>query len=107
MLRISQYENSRSITFRLAGELAGPWVIELERAWHAVVAGMQGKTILVDLTEVTFIDSAGKNLMTQMHTRGTEFLAVGCLNRFMVEEITRTREGSGDPPTVRFYAQIA
>jgi anti-anti-sigma regulatory factor len=95
MLRITTSSTSWSTTFKLEGELAGPWVKELEQCWQQALSTAQGQSLRVDLTSVTFIDAAGKALLHAMHQRGAEFIAVGCLTKFIIEEITR-REGQPD-----------
>ena len=87
MLKITTHTDARSTTFELEGRLAGPWVDELKGCWERA-AGSQGR-VLVDLTEVTFIDSDGKALLARMHREGAELKAAGCLTRCIVEEITR------------------
>jgi anti-anti-sigma regulatory factor len=93
MLKITMHTDGHSTTFELEGRLAGPWVEELKGCWERA-AGSQGR-VLVDLTEVTFIDSDGKALLTRMHREGAELKAAGCLTRCIVEAITR---GSYDEP---------
>jgi hypothetical protein len=43
----------------------------------------------VDLTEVTFIDAAGKACLAALHRQGAEFVAADCLTSAVVAEITR------------------
>ena len=89
MLRITTTSNPTETTFKLEGELAGPWVNELKECWRLKPPTPQEHRILVDLTSVAFIDSAGKALLHTMYLQGAEFVAVGCLTKFIVEEITR------------------
>jgi hypothetical protein len=51
------------VTVQLEGRLAGPWVRELEDCWHAIEAGRRSSILRFDLTGVTFIDAAGKELV--------------------------------------------
>lgn len=89
MLRITTLGTSHSTTYKLEGELRGPWVKELEECWRTKPHTPAGHRILVDLTSVAFIDSAGKALLHTMHVQGAELFAVDCLTKFIVEEITR------------------
>jgi hypothetical protein len=43
----------------------------------------------LDLTAVTFVDAAGKELLARLHAEGASFLAAGCLMKAMVAEISR------------------
>lgn len=96
MLKITIRPDARSTKFELEGRLAGPWVKELNRCWHTVVAAPHSK-LIVDLAAVTFVDAEGRALLTQMWQQGTQLHAVGCLNRCIVEEITKAgRTGSSN-----------
>lgn len=46
----------------------------------------------VDLSAVTFIDADGKALLGQMYNEGAEWVAPGCLNKCIVEEIMQSTE---------------
>ena len=71
----------------MEGRLIGPWVNELEQAWHCIKQSGEG-TLVVDLTGVTFIEENGKNLLARMWREGAELVATGCCNRPIVEQIT-------------------
>jgi anti-anti-sigma regulatory factor len=94
MLKISIYRDKTATALASEGKLAGPWVGELERCWLTVMAAESPPSIVVDLTEVSFIDAAGKELLSQMYRRGAKLVAVDCLTKSVVEEIERG-EASG------------
>ena len=88
MLRITTRDDPGTLTFRLEGRLAGPWVRELEQCWRGAQAS-QGEPILrVDLTEVTSLDAAGRACLAALHRQGAEFVAADCLMKAVVDEIT-------------------
>ena len=96
MLKITKHRDagSDSVSFKLEGRLAGPWVKELDTCWRQMTANPQGRTV-VDLTGVTFVDIDGKALLTRMWQQGAELYAAGCLTRCIVEEIMKgSRAGS-------------
>ena len=95
MLKITKPRDPASVSLMLEGRLAGPWVKELENCWLQMQANAQGRP-LVDLTGVTFVDAEGKALLTRMWQQGAQLHAVGCLNRCIVEEITKA--GLAKPP---------
>jgi ABC-type transporter Mla MlaB component len=90
MLRITVHDNPRALTFQLEGQLAGPWLRELEGCWQRTVTSRRKPILRVDLTGVTFIDAAGKACLAAMHRQGAEFIAADCLTKAVVAEITRT-----------------
>ena len=88
MLKVTAQTTDGAIALHLEGKLTNPWTDELNRYWREVPCS-QRKHLLVDLTGVTFIDSDGKALLTQMWEQGAKFRAAGCLNTSILEEITQ------------------
>lgn len=87
MFKITTRQDGKTTRLMIEGRLAGPWVAELESCWHATPGPPDGG-LLVDLTEVTFIDQDGKDLLSRMWQGGARLHAAGCLTRCIVEEIT-------------------
>lgn len=87
MFRITANDNPRTLTFKLEGRLEGPWVRELEQCWRNLLDGENRPAVRVDLTGVTYIDSAGKARLAQMHEQGAEFIAGDCVTKAVVAEI--------------------
>jgi hypothetical protein len=85
MLKITTQKNAGGTILELEGRLAGPWVQELERCWRRAV-GMD-QPVRVMLKAVTFIDDAGKKLLTRIHRQGTSLIAEGCMTKAIVAEI--------------------
>jgi hypothetical protein len=88
MLRITTHENAESLTFQLEGKLAGLWVQELEKCWQNCESHEGTRALRFDLTGLTFIDAAGKELLKTLCRRGVKLTATGCLMRAVVAEIT-------------------
>lgn len=87
MLRITVHDNPQVITFQLEGSLAGLWVRELADCWERTLAGRRQSSRRVDLTGVTYINLAGKELLAELHHQGAEFIAADCWIRAIVAEI--------------------
>jgi len=87
VLRVTTRNHSGSTRLVVEGKLAGACVGELERCWRAIAAEDAPEKILVDLSSVTFVDVAGKQLLTQMHDQGIRFVASGLLAKCLIEEI--------------------
>src|SRR6476661_9901705 len=86
MLRITLHDSADATTFKLEGKLSGPWVRELEQCWIAARSAAPGRGTAVDLTQVLFIDAAGRSLLERMSADGAELIATGPLTRAMCEE---------------------
>ena len=71
MLRITPTEiANHHITLRLEGRVAGPWVTELWKACEKVLG--EGRALVLNLAEVSFLDPAGVTLLAQVRSRGVE-----------------------------------
>jgi hypothetical protein len=75
MLRITLHQDGSQCRLELAGRLGGPWVGETENAWR--LANRSGKEIEVDMTEVTGVDGAGRELLAAMLHAGARLIAKG------------------------------
>jgi ABC-type transporter Mla MlaB component len=97
MLRITTHDTPGTLTIRLEGRLAGPWVRELEECWQNALAGQPKPVLRIDLTEVTSIDAAGRACLEALHRQGAEFIAADCLMKAVVAEITGAPEPALPP----------
>jgi outer membrane protein len=89
MLRIT-IENWDGITrLELAGKLKGAWVPELERCWLEL-ENKPGK-IVVDLSEVDYIDSAGRYLLALLQERGVRLHTGNALTAELVQGLVGAR----------------
>jgi ABC-type transporter Mla MlaB component len=88
MLRVTVKKEDSTETWELEGKLSGEWVKELERCWKEY-SPQRGTCVQVHLKAVSYIDSAGKQLLAEMHGRGIEIKGCGCMTRAVVEEIVR------------------
>ena len=87
MLRITVEDCPHNLTFRLEGSLAGPWLQELAECWQQTLACQPKPNRCVDLTGVTFVDTAGKACLAAMHRQGAKFIAADCMTKAIVAEI--------------------
>lgn len=87
VLRITTRVIAGDVGLFVEGRLAGPCVGELEKCWRRAVAGESPVPTVIDLTNVSFIDAHGKELLSQMHDQGIKLIANGLLSKLLVEEI--------------------
>ncbi len=73
MLRISLVEApDEAVTLRLEGQVRGPWVEALRISCESLLA--EGSALILDLTEVSFIDLDGVALCRCLRDRKVSFL---------------------------------
>jgi len=88
VLKVTIKQADSTETWELEGKLSGDWVKELERCWKERTTPA-GVPLQVNLKAVSYIDPAGKQLLTEMHGRGVEIKGCGCMTKALVEEIMR------------------
>ena len=84
MLKITTDRDARRLV--LAGSLAGPWVDTLLECWRAALTSHAARDIALDLSDVTFVDSRGKQLLGDIHQSGAALLAKG-INSALIDDI--------------------
>lgn len=94
-LRISIQENEQTIGFILEGRVAGPWVIELKRAWMELIPRLRGRKLSLDLRNVTYTDASGKSVLREIFTRTeADLVASSPLTQYLAEEIRTSNTGT-------------
>jgi ABC-type transporter Mla MlaB component len=70
MLRITEVDSSAcTVTLRVEGRLAGPWVEELRTTCHAHTGGAPVQLCL-ELEDVSFADAAGVAFLKELRDQG-------------------------------------
>ena len=71
MLRITPIESGNNkVVLRLEGRVSGPWVSELGEACEKVLS--LGNILILNLADVSFLDTAGSDLLNSIRARGVE-----------------------------------
>jgi anti-anti-sigma regulatory factor len=92
VFRIHIHDCDGATSLMLEGRLVGPWVRELENCWQRAVGAEPRRSILVSLADLSFVDSDGIDLLTQMCRQGVRLASTGILMNAIVEQIERTAE---------------
>jgi len=88
MLRITVNNDVGATRIKIEGRLMGAWVRELEDCWRQATTAQPPPRILVELTDVGFVDGEGEELLKLMAATGVELIAMDMLMKALVEEIT-------------------
>ena len=92
MLRITPRLADDECLLKLEGCLAGDWVPELGACWRTVATTAPDRPVRVDLTDVSYVDPAGRALMTLMYRAGVRFIATGFVMPDLLREIASAAE---------------
>ncbi len=95
MLKVTVFSGGAECRITVAGTLFSPWASELEPAWERAQQTASGKKIAVDLSGITFIDSNGKAVLTNVIGQGTKLVATGIYNQHIVEELKSRARAAG------------
>jgi anti-anti-sigma regulatory factor len=88
MLRITVNNDVEATRLIIEGKLMGAWAPELEGCWRQAAAARPARRIIVELTDVSFVDEGGAELLRLMAAAGVELIATDVLMKALVEEIT-------------------
>ena len=75
MLRVTVNSDLDLATMKLAGQLSSVSVDEAGKCAEEIVSTVRSKNVAVDLTEVTFIDEAGKGLLAALANEGVRLIS--------------------------------
>jgi anti-anti-sigma regulatory factor len=87
MLRITSHESAETVCLKLEGVVKGVWVPEMEKSWRKASSNRK-KALIVDLTAVEFVDTAGKYLLALIGAHGASFVAATPMMTELVAEIS-------------------
>ncbi len=97
MLRITHLRTETEQRWTLCGRLTRPWVAELRTSWERCQQNGDLARIVVDLSDVTFIDESGEKLLSEMGRDGAEFVACGVETKDLLQNL----KGNGERPLRR------
>ena len=91
MLRITHRATVSEDRWTLCGQLAGLWVAELRANWDQVRDRSRDRRYVIDLSDVTLIDTSGEGLLGELRNEGAEFVATGVYTTHLLE-ILKSKE---------------
>jgi hypothetical protein len=89
MLKITLQESEQAVEIVLEGRVAGPWVAELSRVWVETAPRLASRKLTLDLRNITYADSGGKQLLKTIYdpTRA-KLLSSSLWTQYLAEEIS-------------------
>jgi hypothetical protein len=97
MLKITVEESEGAETIKLEGKIAGPWVEELNRTWHALTPSLGRKQLELDMRGVGFVDGKGRQLLREIYQQTNAcFLTDSPLMQYFADEAMRQFPKGGE-----------
>jgi len=89
MFKLSMIDTNGQRKLVLEGKLVPPWTEELETAWRRAQEGLEGRKLLVDITNVTLISAEGEDTLFNLMQGGASFTCGGVLTKHLVRQLAR------------------
>jgi anti-anti-sigma regulatory factor len=89
MFRISTIETNGQRRLVLEGKLVPPWTAEVENAWKRAGEQLEGRKLIIDLTNVTLISSDGENTLYRLMQDGAQFACGDVLTKHVLKQLAR------------------
>jgi hypothetical protein len=86
----------------LHGQLVGEWAAEFTSAWRKAHVVGDIRKCIVELVEVTAIDRKGEDVLSEIMSRGAEFIASDVYTKHLLQNLrgelerSRVKEKQGD-----------
>lgn len=87
MFRISTIETDHERRLVVEGTLVNPWVAELRSSWGEANSSLDGRKLVIDLTNATLIDSEGEAAIFELMQEGAKFCCSGVLTKHVLKQI--------------------
>ena len=94
MFKISIVEGRTQRRLMLEGKLIRPWTEEVESAWKTAGEELQGRKLIVDLTNVTHIGADGECTLFRLMKDGATFSSSGVLTKHVLNQLARKCRGT-------------
>lgn len=91
MLRTMITEAAFEQRWVVQGRLCGQWAIDLKQRWSAARNERQGRKCVVDLEDVTCVDSDGETLLREMLDEGCQVVATRAYTKYVLETLKADR----------------
>jgi hypothetical protein len=89
MFRLSMLDTNYQRKLVLEGKLVAPWTEEVETAWRHAQEHLEGRKLIVDLSNVTLIGRDGENTLLNLMRDGAKFRGCGVLTKHMLRQLAR------------------
>lgn len=89
-MRITVQTQDNVVTIKLEGRIVNRGVDELHRVWQELVPSLGSRRLSVDLRGLTFVDSAGRQLLAEIHAKTeANFVADTPMTKYFAKEAAR------------------
>lgn len=87
MFRISTVDTRRERRLVVEGTLIQPWVPELRRTWSDAGESLDGRQLVIDLSNATSIDADGESAIFDLMKEGAKFCCSDVLTKHVLKQL--------------------
>jgi hypothetical protein len=91
MFKISIVDTRTQCKLIVEGTLIGPWIAELGTTWRNVSRELNGRKLIVDLTNVTAISPEGEEAIFDLMKKGAKFACASVLTKHVLKQLARKK----------------
>jgi len=88
MLRISIVDTPTQRRLVVEGKLISPWTTELRTACDDAKADLKGRSLVVDLKNLTIISQEGEHLITELMNENVKLQCCGPFTRLLLRRLS-------------------
>src|SRR5882757_9570328 len=92
MFRISIADTPSRRTLIVEGTLIGAWIAELGTTWRNASQELDGRRMVIDLSNLTVISRDGEDAIFDLMQRGAKFSCCGVLTKHVLKRLARRTE---------------
>ena len=89
MFRISTIDTDRERRLVVEGTLVQPWVSELRRTWSDAGNSLEGRALVIDLSNATVISREGEAEIFELMKEGAKFSCEGVLTKHLLKGLAQ------------------
>ncbi len=104
MFKISTIDTRSERRLVVEGKLIEPWIAELHKTWTVASETLDGRKLVIDLSNATVIGREGEEVLFELMRRGARFSCCGVLTRYLLRKMAHrcgaaARALKGQPTT--------
>ena len=93
MLRISTIDKRFQRRLILEGKLVEPWLGEFREVFRKANETLEGRKLVIDLTDVTVVGCEAETTLSQLMQQGAKFSCGGVLVKHLLKQLSRRCHG--------------
>jgi len=95
MLKISIVEGKKQRRLVVEGKLVAPWSDELKAACERAGLRLDGRELIIDLTNITTISRQGEEMLLELMKQGVKFGGCGVYTSEILKQAARRMRRNG------------